>query len=59
MVVYAAVDAAEDGEEVFTAGLVTSAAQAVRRLCTDDPDNGRVRKPSGIWFDLCVMIEDC
>ncbi|KAL0024070.1 hypothetical protein WJX79_002966 [Trebouxia sp. C0005] len=32
---------ADDGEEVFTAGLVTSAAQAVRRLCTDDPHKGR------------------
>ncbi len=55
---YAAVGAADDGEEVFTAGLVTSAAQAVRRLCTEDPDTGRVRKPSNVWFDLCVTFDD-
>lgn len=53
------VDAADDGEEVFTARLVTSAAQAVRRLCTDDPDNGRVRNPSDILLDLSIMIDDC
>ena len=53
------VGAADDGEQVFTAGLVTSAAQAVRRLCTEDPDSGRVRRPSGIWSELCVIIDDC
>ena len=36
------VRAAEDGEEAFTTGMVTSAAHVIRQLCTDKPDEGKV-----------------
>lgn len=34
--------AAEDGEEAFSAEIVTAAAHAIRQLCTEKPDEGKV-----------------
>lgn len=34
--------AAEDGEEAFSAEMVTAAAHTIRQLCTDKPDEGKV-----------------
>ena len=33
---------AEDGEEAFSAEMVTAAAHTIRQLCTDKPDEGKV-----------------
>lgn len=38
--------AAEDGEEAFNAQMVMSAAQTIRQLCIDKPDEGKVTHPA-------------